>query len=580
MKGDKPITQRGLRNSDLHLGGSGATSYMVLLVAYLLLYVAPLPFRPLQIPDETRYAEIAREVVATGEWIVPRLNGLRYFEKPVFGYWVTALSILCFGENRFAVRLPSALATGLSAMLLVLILRRSGYTCSALLGAAVFLTSLQVYILGVSNLLDAVFSLFVTASLVCFYFAYQACRGRARVVWLAMFGVAWGLGFLTKGFLAFLIPIVTIGPFLLWRKRSKDLLTLSWIPFLIAVTIILPWAIMVHLREPGYWRHFIVVEHFERFVSPENQSLHPEPFWFLVPYLIGGAIPWTFALPAAIKGLRDAGCRDSLIQYALCWLVFPFFLLSASEGKLGTYLLPCFAPLSVLLAIGLTKNIKKQGSRLFKGAAWTSAAVAGLVTAFISGMRFLNFAPCPTFALGETWKWFVGSAALVAWSAICVASGRAKSMATSFRLFAAAPVALMLCMHFILPKEITWSRSPEAYVHRYVETIDPGDQIYSTNYLAPAVCWVLKRSDIGILQRGGELQNGLNYPDAKNRQIQISELAKQINDPTRTRSIIVMITDRDYSRYQKYLPEATRMDGADGFVFLKYAGPLENSRKL
>jgi hypothetical protein len=135
-------------------------------------------------------------------------------------------------------------------------------------------------------------------------------------------------------------------------------------------------------------------------------------------------------------------------------------------------------------------------------------------------------------------------------------------------------------MHFILPKEFTWSRSPEAYVHQYVETIDPEDQIYSTNYLAPAVCWVLKRSDIGILERGGELQNGLNYPDAKNRQIQISELPKQINDRTRTRGIILMITGRDYSRYQKYLPEATRTDRVDGFVFLKYVGSLENSRKL
>ena len=153
-------------------------------------------------------------------------------------------------------------------------------------------------------------------------------------------------------------------------------------------------------------------------------------------------------------------------------------------------------------------------------------------------------------------------------------------MATSFGLFAVAPVALMLCMHFILPKEITWSRSPEAYVHRYAEAIDPEDQIYSTNYLAPAVCWVLKRSDIGILQRGGELQNGLNYPDAKNRQIQISELAKQIDDRTRTRGIILMITDRDYSRYRKYLPEATRTEGADGFVFLKYVSSLETSRKL
>jgi 4-amino-4-deoxy-L-arabinose transferase len=251
-----------------------------------------------------------------------------------------------------------------------------------------------------------------------------------------------------------------------------------------------------------------------------------------------------------------------------------------SGGKLGTYVLPCFAPLSVLLAVGLAKNIKKQDSRLFKGAAWTSAAVAGLVTVFITCMSFLNFAPRPIFAFGETWKWFVSSAAIVTWSAICVASARAKSMARSFGCFAVAPVALMLCMHFILPKEMTWSRFPEAYLHRYVKTIDPEDQIYSTNYLAPGVCWVLKRTDIGILQRGGELQYGLDYPDVKKRQIQISELAKEINDRTRTRGIILMITDRDYSRYQKYLPEVTWMEGADGFVFLKWKKAGEKTQEI
>jgi len=387
------------------------------------------------------------------------------------------------------------------------------------------------------------------------------------------------LGFLTKGFLAFVIPIVTIGPFLLWEKRWRDLFALPWVPFLTAATIILPWAIMVHLREPGYWRYFIVVEHFRRFASAKNPSLHPEPFWFLVSYLIGGIIPWTFALPVAIKGLREAGCRDPFMRYVLCWLVFPFFLLSTSEGKLGTYVLPCFAPLSVLLAVGLAKSIEKQDSRLFRGAAWTSAAVAGLAGAVITALMFLNLSTDPVFASGERWIWIVGSIALVAWGGISIASARAKNMPTILGLFAVAPVALMLSAHFILPKQAVTSRAPEAFIEECAGAIDPGDRIYSTNYLAPAVCWVLKRNDIGILHRGGELQKGLEYPDAKNRQVQISELANRINDRTRTRGIILMITDRHYSRYQKHLPGVTRMERADGFVFLKYVGFPENSRK-
>jgi 4-amino-4-deoxy-L-arabinose transferase len=563
----------------LDLVGSGVTFGIVLLVAYFLVYIGPLPFRPLYLPDETRYAEIPREMLATGDWIVPRLNGLGYFEKPVLGYWLTALSLLCFGENRFAVRLPSALATGLSAMLLVFILCRSRYASSALLGAAIFLTSLQVYILGVLNLLDAVFSLFVTASLVCFYCAYQARGGRARFERVAMFGIACGLGFLTKGFLAFVILVVTIVPFLLWQKCRKEFFTLPWIPLLAVVTIILPWAIMIHLREPNYWRHLISVVHFRRFVSTDINSFHPQPFWILLPYLIGGAVPWTFLAFAAIRGLRKAGWLDPLIRYALCWLLFPFLLLSASKGKLGTYILPCFAPLSLLLSVGLTESMKKQDSGLLRVGAWTSAAVAGIAAVAITAMSFWNLASRPIFAPDERWKWVVGSAALVAWCSISIASARAKNMSMSLGLFAVVPVALMLSAHFIVPKQAVESRIPEAFIERCAVAIDPEDDIYSTNYLAPAVCWVLKRSDMGIVERGGELQYGLNYPDAKHRQIQISDLAKEINDHTRTRGIILMITDRDYSRYQKYLPEATWMDGTDGLVFLKYVGPLEKSRK-
>jgi 4-amino-4-deoxy-L-arabinose transferase len=550
------------------------------LAAYLLLYVAPLPFRPLYLPDETRYAEIPREMLATGDWIVPRLNGLRYFEKPVFSYWLTVLSFGLFGQNRFAARLPCALATGLSAALLVLFLRRTGHGTFAFMGAAAFLTNWEVYVLGVFKVPDAVFSAFVTASMVCFYLAFLSDGRQAKRAWLCASGVACGLGFLTKGFLAFAIPAIALCPFLLWQKRWKDLFKLPWIPLLVALAIILPWAIMIHQREPDYWRSFVYVEHIRRFVSTTSRSLHPKPIWFLLPYLIGGALPWTLAAPAALRGLRKVGWRNSLVSYTLCWLLLPFLMLSASEGKLGTYVLPCFAPLTLLLVIGLTQHGKEPDSKLFRAGAWMSATLGGLATVLIVLIPLLNLTGRPIFGPGETWKWVVGSAALFAWCGISIASARASRFRMSFGLFAIAPVALMLCAQFILPKQTTRSRSPEVFIHRYEEAIDLEDRIYSTSYLAPAVCWVLKRSDIGIVQRGGELQYGLSYPDAKNRQLLIPELAKQINDRSRTRGIVLIITDYDYLKYRNYLPEATRTEGADGFVFVKYGGYLDASRKL
>lgn len=99
---------------------------VLLLLFFLVLYILPLGVRDLIVPDETRYAEIPREMIADGDWVAPHLNGLRYFEKPVLGYWVHAGSILLFGENNFAVRLPSALAVGLSALLIYMLICRVG----------------------------------------------------------------------------------------------------------------------------------------------------------------------------------------------------------------------------------------------------------------------------------------------------------------------------------------------------------------------------------------------------------------------------------------------------------------------
>jgi 4-amino-4-deoxy-L-arabinose transferase len=267
------------------------------------------------------------------------------------------------------------------------------------------------------------------------------------------------------------------------------------------------------------------------------------------------------------------------MRYALCWLAFPFLLLSMSQGKLGTYVLPCFAPLSLLFALGLTYRSKVSESRLFRAIALTCAVGAGLTAGVIAVVHFLNLAPGAIFSASETWKWIVGSAALAASSAIYVVSARAKSTMMSVYCFAAAPLTLMLSAHFIVPGQMLKSRAPEGFIERCAGSIDQGHQIYSTNYLAPAVCWVLKRTDIGILGRGGELQYGLNYPDAKNRQIQIPELAKRIDDGNRTTGIILVITERDYSRFRRYLPEASLMEKANGFVFLKYVSPLEHSRK-
>lgn len=261
---------------------------------FLILYIVLLGVRPLVIPDETRYAEIAREMLASHDWIVPRLNGMRYFEKPVLGHWLNAAALRLFGENAFAVRFPSAAAAGLTALLLWVWARRfRGLSRAgppgnaiALLAVTVFLLSFEVFALGVFCLLDSLLSLFVTAAIVLLDFAYDQRAAGARMLLLMAAGLACGLAFLTKGFLALAIPVVVIGPFVLWQGRLRVCLRTAWVPLVVAGLTVLPWGIAIYRREPDFWHYFFWTEHVQRFFWPQ-QAQHPFPFWFYVPILVG-----------------------------------------------------------------------------------------------------------------------------------------------------------------------------------------------------------------------------------------------------------------------------------------------------
>ncbi|MBN2594292.1 MAG: phospholipid carrier-dependent glycosyltransferase [Sedimentisphaerales bacterium] len=226
----------------------------VIFVLFFLSYILPLGMRPMVIPDETRYAEISHEMLNTGDWIVRKLDGLRYFEKPVLGHWLNAASQYLFGQDAFAVRLPSALAVGFSALAVFLLAYRftGGYPAGPL-AAATFLTSLEVFAIGTFCVLDSVFSQFITATMVTFYFAWEEKASRKKYAFLALSGMFCGLAFLTKGFLAFVLPAMVILPFAIWEHRAKELPAFCWMPLTTAVLVALPWTVAIYFRENDFW---------------------------------------------------------------------------------------------------------------------------------------------------------------------------------------------------------------------------------------------------------------------------------------------------------------------------------------
>ena len=541
---------------------------LLLLTVVVAVYILPLGVRPMVAPDEYRYAEIPREMIETGEWVSPHLLGVRYFEKPVLGYWLTAASMTVLGDNAFAHRLPPVLSVLGAALLLVLLVRsrREGRSAEVLT-AIVFLSSLLVFGVGTYNVLDSQLSLFTTGSLVMFFLGFTASTHRRRTLYLALFGVFCGLAFLTKGFLAFAVPVVTIGPFLLWERRLRDLKVLPWIPILLAVLVSLPWALAVHAREPDFWRHFFWVEHVERFTSPEAD--HPQPFWFLVPFLLGGALPWTMLLPAAISGLRARGFHDPLLRFAICWCVVPFLFFSMSSGKLGTYVLPCLAPLAVLLALGLIRYCREwpPGPWFRRGAlAWGGLLLlvaAGLPVAWrLSSFRELVYTDI------ESWKLIPVVVGLLFCGGAGIYASRARTAWRALAAFAVGPTLLMMSSGLLLPRSFQERAAPHRELAELASRLPEDALLVAGRRYAHAVAWALKREDVSVL-RLGEMRYGFLADQEQHHRIAPEQAFGEFLERQPKGRPVVVFVERKH--YQNVLDSAGPPDFADVGKFAVYA---------
>jgi 4-amino-4-deoxy-L-arabinose transferase len=544
-------------------------SYVAAFGIFVFLYIIPLGIRPLIIPDETRYAEIPREMIVSGNWIVPKLDGLRYFEKPVLGYWLNALSIELFGENAFAVRFPSAMATGLSAFIIFLLLRRfSEESIDSMSAALIFLTSFIVYGVGTFNVLDSMLAVFVTASMASFFFAHAAASIKTKKVLLFLFGVFCGLAFLTKGFLAFAIPVVAIVPFMIWERRFKELLFIAWIPIAGAVLTALPWVVLIQIKAPDFWHFFIWNEHFKRFLSSGAQ--HHESFWYYSYLFPAAALPWIFFLPAALMGLKKQGIKASITRYAICWFFFPFLFFSVSKGKILTYILPCFPPFALLMWMGIKKYFETGGKKVFSIAAGSLALLSVILCAALITIQLVGFKGFKPY--GQTWQWGLGVAALIMLGFFLIVAAKALNHKTKLMLVISAPLLLLFSMNFMMPDLTIEHKAPGAFLLRHKDKVTPKTLLVSDEDPMGAVCWFYRRDDVYLLEGGGEVSYGLKYEDAKHRSLNLEKFEDLITKTAGKNSVVLIAKSEKYDRWKQRLPKPRYEDsnGKGGFVFVQY----------
>jgi 4-amino-4-deoxy-L-arabinose transferase-like glycosyltransferase len=313
-------------------------------------------------PDEGRNAEVAREILVTGDWITPYYDFLPRPEKPVFFYSLTALSYKLFGVSEAAARLPSALAA-LAILLLtwVFVYRRLGAR-AALWSGLVLVTAVQFYAFSRIVILDMTLAFFITLALFAYYQASTAeSRATKRARYFLMYAAVGGAT-LVKGPIGFVFPGMIVLAYIVVKRNWSALLEMELVwGIVIFLLIVAPWYAWTEARDPGYLAYFLGQEHFARYLTPYYHRTKPWYYFFGV--LAVGFLPWTTLLAAMARRLWK-NTRDDLSLYLLVWALVPFIFFSFSRSKMSEYLLPIYPALAILAGRILAEGLKRWEARL------------------------------------------------------------------------------------------------------------------------------------------------------------------------------------------------------------------------
>ena len=338
-------------------------------------------------PDEPRYAWIARAMAESGDWVTPRLYGQPWFEKPVLYYWAAAIGFRAHLPPEWAARLPSAFAA-LAAAITIAWLGWRHYPQSnhpaespAFVASLIFSTSVAAIGFARAAGPDMLFAATLTVAMAAAseIVAMAGALKNSDAVGrdglrLMLFGAALGLAVLAKGPAGVILAAGAIGCWALTTKHWRAAFRLAH-PIAIAAfgVVALPWYILCQLRNPEFVRVFIFQHNFERYLSPIFQ--HRQPFWFFLPIILLGLLPWTPLLfPAAQEGarlLREKSWSESPGYFLAWWAAIPFLFFSFSQSKLPGYILPSIPPLALLCSVGAIREFQRSRTQ--------AAAVAGAI---------------------------------------------------------------------------------------------------------------------------------------------------------------------------------------------------------
>jgi hypothetical protein len=366
---------------------------IIFFIIPFILYVTLLAVMPLMEPDEARYSAIPSAMNHSGDYVTPHLKGTVYLEKPPLSYWATALSFKIFGENEFSARLFTALCAWGCILLVYSIGTFFHDAKTGFYAAAVLMTSLFHFIIGRINILDMPLTFFVCLAIWAGYRHFSGGgEGKKR---LYLFYLFCALAFLAKGLIGIVFPFAVTAIWLLVSKRWRDIFRLfSPIGIMIFLAVAGPWLILVQMANKDFLWFFFVQEHFLRYTTGMHQK--GEPFYFYIPIIIAGTLPWCAFL---FKAIKESG-TEKYLQFRspekiflLTWIGFIFLFFSVSSSKLIPYIAPVFLPLAVFMG-HIFRVHDDQGKALDKS---QSAGILYFSPVLLQSLLFIAVLLVPPF---------------------------------------------------------------------------------------------------------------------------------------------------------------------------------------
>jgi 4-amino-4-deoxy-L-arabinose transferase-like glycosyltransferase len=482
---------------------------------------------PLQNPDEGRYAEIPREMAVTGDFVTPRLNGVKYFEKPPLFYWCVASSVKLFGSEEWTLRLwPAAFALAGVLMTYAAGLALYGRTVG-LAGAVVLTTSLLYFGLAHVLIIDMAVSVLIAGALFAFMVGIQTePGGRRRALFYALYIFA-ALATLAKGLIGCLLPGAVMFLWLLifnqWRRLRPFYLPTGLVLFL---AIAVPWHVLAEaanqspVKEHDFAWFYFVHEHWLRFTT--NVEHREAPFWFFVPIVLAGLFPWVaFLGPALRHNLRGgwaARGANSMAWFCVVWAGFIFLFFSASHSKLVPYILPVFPPLALLIGryVALGWEVPREaplrmGFRLY-------GFMAGLMAAGL----FVVWSHLPADKLTPEQRTGLAPFVTLLVSILCTGGflvpwlAARRGVRTGLQALVTATAIFFSLVIFAAPRVLDRTTKPLALILR--GELQPGDRVFSYHEYFQDFPFYLGHT-IGTVEYRGEMEFGTAAEDHSDRYV-------------------------------------------------------------